>query len=83
VEGQGKADQLVIIRGMLGVAALALGAGVAAAQLPPTLEELATLRALAEAGADVRITDREGMSPLAHARRRGYVEMVTILERVR
>ena len=44
---------------------------------------VATLRALVEAGADVRITDREGMSPLAHARRRGYVEMVTILERVR
>lgn len=44
---------------------------------------VATLRALVEAGADVRITDREGMSPLAHARRRGYVEMVTILERGR
>ena len=42
---------------------------------------VATLRALVDAGADVRITDRGGVSPLAHARARGYVEMVVILER--
>ena len=40
-----------------------------------------TLRALLEAGADLRITDRGGVSPLAHARARGYVEMAAILER--
>lgn len=32
-------------------------------------------------GANVNIADREGVSPLAHARRRGYGEMVKLLER--
>lgn len=32
-------------------------------------------------GANVKIADREGVSPLAHARRRGYGEMVKLLER--
>jgi len=40
----------------------------------------ATLRALVEAGADVNIADRQGTTPLQHARRRGYVEMARILE---
>jgi ankyrin repeat protein len=40
----------------------------------------ATLKALVEAGADVNIADRRGMTPLQHARRRGYVEMARILE---
>jgi uncharacterized protein len=40
----------------------------------------ATLRALVEAGADVNIADRQGITPLQHARRRGYVEMARILE---
>jgi ankyrin repeat protein len=40
----------------------------------------ATLRALVEAGADVNIPDRQGATPLQHARRRGYVEMARILE---
>jgi ankyrin repeat protein len=40
----------------------------------------ATLRALVEAGADVNIPDRQGTTPLQHARRRGYVEMARILE---
>jgi ankyrin repeat protein len=40
----------------------------------------ATLRALVEAGADVNIPDRQGTTPLQHARRRGYAEMSRILE---
>jgi ankyrin repeat protein len=34
----------------------------------------------AEAGANVNIPDRQGVSPLAHARARGYTEMMSILE---
>jgi uncharacterized protein len=41
---------------------------------------VSTLRALVEAGANVNITDRQGVSPRAHARARGYAEMVSILE---
>jgi hypothetical protein len=41
---------------------------------------VATVRALVEAGADTRLTDREGRSPLALARSRGYPEMVGIIE---
>jgi uncharacterized protein len=40
----------------------------------------ATMKALVEAGADVNIADRQGVTPLQHARRRGYVEMARILE---
>jgi ankyrin repeat protein len=40
----------------------------------------ATVRALVEAGADVNKPDRQGITPLQHARRRGYVEMARILE---
>ena len=40
----------------------------------------ATLKALVDAGADVNIADRQGATPLQHARRRGYVEMARILE---
>jgi ankyrin repeat protein len=40
----------------------------------------ATVRALVEAGADVNIADRQGTTPLQHARRRGFVEMARILE---
>lgn len=39
-----------------------------------------TLRALVQAGANVNIPDRAGITPLAHARGRGYKEMVRILE---
>jgi len=42
---------------------------------------VATLKALVEAGADVNLSDRRGLSPLAMARDRGYVEMVAILEK--
>jgi hypothetical protein len=41
---------------------------------------VATLRALVEAGANVNIPDRNRETPLAHARKRGYAEMVRILE---
>jgi ankyrin repeat protein len=43
-------------------------------------DHTATLRALVEAGCDVNIADRQGITPLQHAQRRGYVEMARILE---
>jgi ankyrin repeat protein len=39
-----------------------------------------TLDALVKAGANVNIPDGAGVTPLGHARRRGYAEMVRILE---
>jgi uncharacterized protein len=39
-----------------------------------------TVRALVAAGADPRIADRGGKTPLDHARSRGYAAMVVILE---
>jgi ankyrin repeat protein len=42
-----------------------------------------TLRALVEAGAGVNIAARDGQTPLALARRRGYAEMIKLLERAR
>ncbi|TWS94975.1 ankyrin repeat domain-containing protein [Reyranella sp. CPCC 100927] len=40
--------------------------------------EILTL--LINAGADVSLADRDGVTPLAHARRRGYREMTALLE---
>jgi uncharacterized protein len=40
-----------------------------------------TLRALVTAGASTQLTDRQGLTPLALARARGYREMVEILEK--
>lgn len=40
----------------------------------------ATLRALIDAGANLRVADREGRTPLELARGRGYAEMVRMLE---
>ena len=40
-----------------------------------------TLRALVTAGASIRITDRQGLTPLALAEARGYREMVDILQK--
>lgn len=40
----------------------------------------ATLKALIDAGASLKLTDRQGNSPLALARARGYREMVVMLE---
>jgi ankyrin repeat protein len=42
---------------------------------------VATVRALVEAGASTRLADRDGRTPLALARSRGYDEMVYILGR--
>ena len=39
-----------------------------------------TLEALVRAGANVNIADRQGVTPLAHAKGRRYAEMVRILE---
>jgi ankyrin repeat protein len=40
-----------------------------------------TLRALVQAGANLNIPDRAGITPLAHARGRGYKEMAALLEK--
>ena len=39
-----------------------------------------SLDALVKAGANVNIADRQGVTPLGHAKGRGYAEMVRILE---
>jgi uncharacterized protein len=41
---------------------------------------VATLKALVDAGANVNLADRSGATPLTLAKRRGYKEMVKILE---
>ena len=41
----------------------------------------ATVRALVDAGADVNLPDRQGLTPLQHARHRSYAEMAAVLER--
>ena len=38
------------------------------------------VRALLEAGANPKIADRNGTTPLQHARQRGYAQMVTLIE---
>ena len=38
------------------------------------------VRALVAAGADVDLADRDGVTPLAHARERGYAEIARTLE---
>jgi uncharacterized protein len=43
-------------------------------------DHTASLEALIKAGADVNIADRQGTTPLGHARARGYAEMARILE---
>ncbi len=40
----------------------------------------AVVRRLVEAGADVNLADGSGVTPLAHARQRGYQAMIAILE---
>ena len=39
-----------------------------------------TNRLLVEAGANMNIADKEGVTPLTHARRRGFTQMVRVLE---
>lgn len=41
------------------------------------------VRLLLEAGADRSIADRDGVTPLAHARTRGYAEIASLLEQAR
>ena len=41
------------------------------------------VRLLVEAGADTSIADRDGVTPLAHARARGYLEIAKLLEKSR
>jgi ankyrin repeat protein len=43
-------------------------------------EHIATVEALVAAGADTEIKDRRGSTALAHARSRGYTEIIKILE---
>jgi len=43
-------------------------------------DHTATLEVLVKAGANVSIADRQGISPLAHAKSRGYGAMVRLLE---
>lgn len=45
----------------------------------PTHQDI--LAQLIAAGADVNIPDGDGVSPLAHARQRGYAEMVAMLQK--
>jgi hypothetical protein len=42
---------------------------------------VAIVQALVEAGCDVNLPDRAGLTPLAHARNRGYTQIARILER--
>ncbi len=42
---------------------------------------IATARALLEAGADAQIGDSRGVTPLQHARQRGYAEMAELMAR--
>ena len=44
----------------------------------PTHQDI--LKQLIEAGADVNIADGDGVTPLAHAKQRGYAAMATMLE---
>ena len=80
--------------GFLG--ALAISGAAAIAQTPPTPAESSAyrglhaaavrgsdedLRRLAQAGADPRISDRNGATPLQLAQARGYTGMVSLLQR--
>jgi ankyrin repeat protein len=42
-------------------------------------DHIATVKALVEAGADISISDRNGVTPLAHAEGRGYKEIEDII----
>ncbi|MGE4248390.1 MAG: ankyrin repeat domain-containing protein, partial [Parvibaculaceae bacterium] len=44
----------------------------------PTHQEI--LKLLVDAGADVSLADRDGVTPLAHAEKRAYAEMARILK---
>jgi ankyrin repeat protein len=38
------------------------------------------VRLLVNAGADVNLPDKEGITPLAHAKRKNYIDIIKILE---
>ncbi|CAM3911073.1 ankyrin repeat domain-containing protein [Rheinheimera salexigens] len=42
---------------------------------------IAIVQLLLDAGANVNLADKDGITPLQHARQRGYTEMVNILEK--
>ncbi|HSA80781.1 MAG TPA: ankyrin repeat domain-containing protein, partial [Geminicoccaceae bacterium] len=44
-------------------------------------DHVETVRALAEAGADTAIADRQGVTPLEHARTRGFADIAALLEK--
>ena len=44
-------------------------------------DHVATVRVLVEGGVDTTIADREGVTPLEHAERRGYAEIARILRK--
>lgn len=44
-------------------------------------QHIATLKALVDSGANINLADRSGDTPLTLAKRRGYREMATILEK--
>lgn len=46
-------------------------------------DHIETVRALVDGGADTTIGDYQGVTPLEHARARGYEEMMALLERMR
>lgn len=43
-------------------------------------DHIETVRILLDAGADKTITDRDGVTPLQHAKARGYAEVIALLE---
>lgn len=43
----------------------------------------AIVKLLIEAGADVNLADKDGVTPLQHARKAGYVDMIRLLENAR
>ncbi|MEH6834460.1 MULTISPECIES: ankyrin repeat domain-containing protein [Falsihalocynthiibacter] len=43
-------------------------------------DHVRTVQILVEAGADISLSDRDGVTPLQHARSRGYAEIVSLLE---
>lgn len=42
---------------------------------------ITTVKALVEAGADISLTDRDGVTPLAHAESRGYTKIADIIRK--
>ncbi|WP_236939941.1 ankyrin repeat domain-containing protein [Falsihalocynthiibacter arcticus] len=43
-------------------------------------DHVRTVQILVEAGADISLSDRDGVTPLQHARSQGYAEIVSLLE---